>query len=101
MTVKWNANSFYMDDMEAFNTAGIPNLSASLNIEGYAKTTASLKENSAIRALQPSISWLWFSKWPRLAVMTKDMLSMQATSASSERAFSTGVDVFGIAINTK
>lgn len=35
-------------------------------------------------------------KWPRLSIMARDMLSIPATSASSERAFSAGKDVFGI-----
>ena len=40
---------------------------------------------------------LWSSQWPKLSAMAKDLLSIPATSAASERAFSTGKDVFGIA----
>ncbi|KZS05507.1 Uncharacterized protein APZ42_031279 [Daphnia magna] len=36
-------------------------------------------------------------RWPKLSAMAKDLLSIPATSAASERAFSTGKDVFGIA----
>ena len=36
------------------------------------------------------------SRWPRLSAMVKDLLSVPATSAASERSFSTGKDVFGI-----
>ncbi|XP_032779204.2 zinc finger BED domain-containing protein DAYSLEEPER [Daphnia magna] len=36
-------------------------------------------------------------RWPRLGHMAKEILSIPATSASSERAFSVGKDVFGIA----
>ena len=35
-------------------------------------------------------------KWPHLPTMARDMLSIPATSAASERAFSTGKDVFDI-----
>ncbi|KAK4037713.1 hypothetical protein OUZ56_029742 [Daphnia magna] len=37
------------------------------------------------------------SRWPKLSAMAKDLLSIPATSAASERAFSTGKDIFGIA----
>ncbi|KZS13488.1 Uncharacterized protein APZ42_021371 [Daphnia magna] len=36
-------------------------------------------------------------RWPRLGHMAKEIFSIPATSASSERAFSVGKDVFGIA----
>ncbi|XP_045027143.1 zinc finger BED domain-containing protein DAYSLEEPER [Daphnia magna] len=36
-------------------------------------------------------------RWPKLSNMARDMLSIPATSAGSERAFSTGKDCFGIA----
>jgi hypothetical protein len=36
-------------------------------------------------------------RWPRLGRMAKEILSIPETSASSERAFSVGKDVFGIA----
>ena len=36
------------------------------------------------------------SKWPHLCKMARDMLCIPATSAASERAFSTGKHVFGI-----
>ena len=36
-------------------------------------------------------------RWPRLACMAREVLSIPATSAASERAFSAGKDVFGIA----
>ena len=36
-------------------------------------------------------------RWPRLACMAREVLSIPATSAASERGFSAGKDVFGIA----
>ena len=38
-------------------------------------------------------------RWPCLSAMAKDLLSIPATSAASERAFSVGKDVFGISRN--
>ena len=36
------------------------------------------------------------SKWPNLALMAKDILAVTASSASSERSFSSGRDMIGI-----
>ncbi|XP_032799810.2 zinc finger BED domain-containing protein RICESLEEPER 2 [Daphnia magna] len=36
-------------------------------------------------------------RWPQLCAMAKDLLCIPATSAASERVFSAGKDVFGIA----
>lgn len=35
-------------------------------------------------------------KWLRLSIMARDMLNIPATSASRERTFSAGKDVFGV-----
>lgn len=41
--------------------------------------------------------WKYKSKrWPRMAAMAQDVLAVTATSASSERSFSTGRDLLGI-----
>ncbi len=36
------------------------------------------------------------SKWPRMAAMAQDVLAITATSASSERSFSTGRQLLGL-----
>lgn len=37
------------------------------------------------------------SKWPRLTAMARDVLAVTASSASSERSFSVGRDLLGLA----
>ena len=56
---------------------------------------------SSLEKLPPSIDvakyWkLNSTQWPDLSALARDYLAIPATSAASERAFSTGRDLLGI-----
>ena len=68
-----------------------------VNLLTYCKEAAYLAEETERMHTNVLDYWKYKqSKWPNLALMAKDILAVTASSASSERSFSSGRDMIGI-----
>ena len=89
----------------AFNQSYIANILSKKNRPAVKLETDEIEEYELERTepvdCDPTAVYTYWanrsSRWPRLSRMAKDILSIPATSAASEKRFSTGIDVFGIA----